>query len=115
MSLLILILPLVSFLITSVMSYYIFKNNNKVLNFLSWLTSILLLGVSFVTAFFMLLQVVKSENPIVVHLFDWFTSGNIYINLSVYFDVLTLVMSTLVCFISLLVHIYSYFYDGMTV
>ncbi len=110
MSLLILILPLVSFLITSVMSYYVFKNNNKVLNFLSWLTSILLLGVSFVTAFFMLLQVVKSENPIVVHLFDWFTSGNIYINLSVYFDVLTLVMSTLVCFISLLVHIYSYFY-----
>jgi NADH-quinone oxidoreductase subunit L len=112
MNLFLIFLPFASFFISGLFALAINYNPHKkhFLNFISWVISLILLGSA--TIFYVLLWLKLDQNAdfIVIDFMNWFVSGNLYINLSLIYNVFTLSMISLVCFISLLVHFYSYFY-----
>lgn len=65
-------------------------------------------GVSFVCALYLFMQMVANEVPVFdVNLYTWGTSGKFLFSVGLLIDRLTAVMMVTVTFVSLLVHIYS--------
>ncbi len=112
MNLILIFLPFVSFIIAGLLSFYV--NNNKensyFINFISWIISIVILALTLLLYTLLLLKCVQSQQVITITWLNWFISGNVYINLSVVYNIYTLSMLFLVILVSLLVHFYSYFY-----
>lgn len=111
MTLSILLLPFLSFLVSFIISYIEF-NTHKVnlTKVTSWLITSIMIGIGSIVSIIMLLKVLGSAFPIVINGPVWFISGNLIVNFSAYFDVLSISMVALVLFISFLIHFYSYFY-----
>ncbi|MFL1781079.1 NADH-quinone oxidoreductase subunit L [Candidatus Hepatincolaceae symbiont of Richtersius coronifer] len=111
MNLLVIMLPMLSVIFVGIISLWIYKyNNNSLLNFIAWLGSTVAIGLSTVFALVLLFKIMQTEGAISVPLFNWFVSGNFYVNVVLHFDILTVLMLCLISFISFLVHFYSYFY-----
>jgi NADH-ubiquinone oxidoreductase chain 5 len=62
---------------------------------------------SLLCSFFIFYEVIMNNCIVIVSLYKWIDLGYLKINISFYFDAVTVVMLIVVTFISLLVHIYS--------
>ncbi|XWO13444.1 NADH-quinone oxidoreductase subunit L [Candidatus Hepatincola sp. Pdp] len=111
MIIIMIILPFITFLASGLISFYVPSSTKKnMLEFLSWIISILSLGITSIIALFVLLNRVHLGDVLTIKGFNWFVSGSVSVNFDFYFDALTALMFFLVSFISFLVHFYSYFY-----
>ncbi len=110
-SLIIVFSPLLSFFITGLLAVLSKKASNfRFSNFLSWVISCISLGFATSFAVIMYLIISKIDFPLIYKGFNWVSAGSFYVNFSFHFDVLSSIMVMLICFISFLVHFYSYFY-----
>lgn len=100
MYLLIIFLPLIGFLITSIFGRYIGKQG-------SILLTTTLIAISSLLSFFVFYEVVLCHSVCSLKLFTWIDSNSLFVSWGFLFDSLTATMLIIVTFVSTLVHLYS--------
>ena len=100
MYLLIIFLPLIGFLITSIFGRYIGKQG-------SILLTTTLIAISSLLSFFVFYEVVLCHSVCSLKLFTWIDSNSLFVSWGFLFDSLTATMLIIVTFVSSLVHLYS--------
>lgn len=107
MYLLIIFIPLLNFLMISLLGRYLVKSdilNITILNF----------SITFTSVIFVFYEIVLCETICTVELFNWIIVNDFIVDWNFYFDNLTAAMLIIIVFISCLVHLYSFeymFYD----
>jgi len=71
------------------------------------LTAILGIGIACLLAFVTLFNVIDADGGVAIYSYEWFTAGDVAINVGVRIDGLTAVMLVIVTSVSLLVQVYS--------
>jgi len=100
MYILILILPLLSFIQASIFGFIL---GRIIVSYLS----IILLGLSFFLSCFIFFEVGINNVITILPLYEWLSIDLINIKFTLYFDSLTSIMLLIITFISFLVHVYS--------
>ena len=100
----IVILPLIGFLISSILSFF---NKNKLVDLTSQIITSSFIVVSAVFSFYIFVDNMVNPEIISLELFTWINSGSFEASWSIYLDTVTRVMLVVITFVSALVHIYS--------
>ena len=104
MAQLIVFLPLIGFLFCF---FFGKKFNFKVSQILT--TSLLFL--SAILSWILFFSYIGERETQIIHIFNWFTSGNFIVDWSIRLDSLTTTMFVVVCSVSACVHLYSIGYE----
>ena len=100
----IVILPLVGFLISSILSFF---NKNRSIDLASQIITSSFIVISAIFSFYIFVDNMVNPQVIGLELFTWIYSGSFEANWSIYIDTVTRVMLVVITFVSALVHIYS--------
>ena len=100
----IVILPLIGFLISSILSF--FKKNSSI-DLASQIITSLFIVISAIFSFYIFVDNMVNPQIISLEIFTWIYSGSFEASWSIYLDTVTRVMLVVITFVSALVHIYS--------
>ena len=100
----IVILPLIGFLISSILSF--FKKNSSI-DLASQIITSSLIVISAIFSFYIFVDNMVNPKIISLEIFTWIYSGSFEASWSIYLDTVTRVMLVVITFVSALVHIYS--------
>ena len=100
----IVILPLIGFLISSILSFF---NKNKLIDLASQIITSSFIVVTAIFSFYIFVDNMVNPEIISLELFTWINSGSFEASWSIYLDTVTRVMLVVITFVSALVHIYS--------
>ena len=100
----IVILPLIGFLISSILSF--FKKNSSI-DLASQIITSSFIVISAIFSFYIFVDNMVDPKIVSLEIFTWIHSGSFEASWSIYLDTLTRVMLVVITFVSALVHIYS--------
>ncbi len=100
----IVILPLIGFLISSILSF--FKKSNSV-DLASQIITSSFIVISAIFSFYIFVDNMVNPQILSLEIFTWIYSGSFEASWSIYLDTVTRVMLVVITFVSALVHIYS--------